>query len=134
MTGGAKQKKLTVQQAKPQLQSVINETAGGDIQLFAELINSSLHQVSCDLSPLPNECLYESTDVPPEFTIHPEEVYNALSPINSHKSPGLDDIPNWFLKDIAFVIADPVCHIFNASISSGLVPSGVRKGHVPPPR
>jgi hypothetical protein len=125
-------KRLTGQQAKPQLQSMINETAGGDIQLFAELINSSLHQVSCDLSPLPNECLYESTDVPPEFTIHPEEVYNALSRINSHKSPGPDDIPNWFLKDFAFVIADPVCHIFNASISSGLVPDLWKRANVVP--
>jgi hypothetical protein len=47
---------------------------------------------------------------------------NALSRVNSHKSPKPDDIPNWFLKDFAFVIADPGCHIFNASISSGLVP------------
>jgi Reverse transcriptase (RNA-dependent DNA polymerase) len=101
---------------------------------FREIVgnHSSLHQVSCDLSPLPTECPYESVDLPPEFTVYPEEVYNALSRINTRKSPGPDDIPNWLLKDFAFAIADPVCHIFNASLISGLVPDIWKRANVVP--
>jgi hypothetical protein len=36
------------------------------------------------------------------------------------------------LKDFALVIADPVCHIFNASISSGLVPDLWKRANVVP--
>jgi hypothetical protein len=125
MTHGVKLKKLRQvnKRSKPQLQSMINEAAGGNVQLFAELVNSSLHQLSCDLSPLPSACPYESADLPPEFTILiPCRSSNALSRIKAHNSPGHDDIPTWFLKDFAFATADPVCYIFNASLTSGLVP------------
>ena len=44
-----------------------------------------------------------------------------MSRVNPHRSPGPDEIPNWFLKEFVFAIADPVCHIFNASFSSGLL-------------
>jgi hypothetical protein len=44
-------------------------------------------------------------------------------------------IPKWFLKDFAFAVANPVCHIFNASLTSGLVPDlWKRAGMVPVPK
>jgi len=49
-----------------------------------------------------------------------------------HKSPGPNEIPNWFLKEFAFAIADPVCHIFNASFSSGSVPDIWKRANVIP--
>ncbi len=125
-------KKLTGQQVKPELQSLINEVAGGDVQLLADMINSSLQQVSRDLSPLPPACSCEKIDVPDEFTIQPYEVFDALSRVNVYKSPGPDDLPNWFLRDFAFAITEPVCHIFNASISTGIMPSLWKRANVVP--
>ena len=105
---------------KPQLQSLINDTAGGDVQLLADLINNALLQVSRDLAPLSDVSVPKTTVIPSEYIIQAEEVFNSLSRVKTHKSPGPHDIPNWFLKEFAFAIADPVCHIFNASFSSSL--------------
>jgi hypothetical protein len=109
------------QQVKPQLQTLINDTAGGDVQLLADLINNALLQVSIDLEPLSAESLPIVTEIPDEYVFESEEVYNLLWHVKTHKSSGPDEIPNWFLKIFAFAIADPVCHMFNASFSSGLV-------------
>jgi hypothetical protein len=117
---------------KPQLQSLINDTAGGDVQLFADLINNALLQVSRDLTPLSDVSAPEIIGIPNEYIIQPEEVFNSLSHIKNHKSPGPDEIPNWFLKEFAFAIADPVCHIFNESFSSGLVPDIWKRANVVP--
>jgi hypothetical protein len=77
-------------------------------------------------------CSCEEIDVPDEFTIQPYEVFDALSRVNVYKSPGPDDLPNWFLRDFAFVITEPVCHIFNASISTGIMPSLWKRANVVP--
>ena len=71
-------------------------------------------------------------DLPAEFTIQPFEVFSSLSRVNVHKSSGPDELPNWFLKDFAFVIAEPVCHIFNASIRHGIVPDIWKSANVVP--
>ena len=125
-------KKLTGLATKPELLSLINTVADGDTQLFADLINSSLQQVSSDLSPLPPECSIEVNDAANEYVIEPFEVFNKLSRIDIHKSPGPDGIPNWFLRDFAFAISEPVCHIFNASISKGIMPNLWKKANVVP--
>jgi hypothetical protein len=57
-------KQLIGQQVKPQLQSFINDTAGGDVQLLADLINNALLQVSRDLTPLSDVSVPEITDIP----------------------------------------------------------------------
>jgi hypothetical protein len=64
--------------------------------------------------------------------IEPFEVFNKLSRIKAHKSPGPDGIPNWFLRDFAFAISEPICHIFNASVSRGIMPSLWKKANVVP--
>jgi hypothetical protein len=125
-------KQLVGQQVKPQLQTLINDTAGGDVQLLADLINNALLQVSIDLEPLSPESLPIVTDTPDEYVFESEEVYNLLWHVKTHKASGPDEIPNWFLKEFAFAIADPVCHMFNASFSSGLVPDIWKKANVIP--
>jgi len=72
------------------------------------------------------------TDIPSEYIFQSEEVYNLLSHVKTRKSSGPDEIPNWFLKEFAFAIADPVCHIFNAFFSSGLVPDIWKRANVIP--
>jgi hypothetical protein len=108
-----------------------NTVADGDTQLFADLVNGSLQQVSNDLSPLPPKCSIEINDAANEYVIEPFEVFNILSRINIHKSPGPDGIPNWFLRDFAFA-TEPVCHICNASISKGVIPNLWKKASVVP--
>jgi hypothetical protein len=127
-------KQLLGQQEKPRsgLQSLINDAAGGDAQLLADVINSALQQVSKDLLPLSDLSAPEVNDIPSEYIIRPDEVFTALSHVNTYKSPGPDEIPNWFLKEFAFAIVDPVCHIFNESICSGLVPAAWKRANVVP--
>jgi hypothetical protein len=39
------------------------------------------------------------------------------------KSSGPDNIPNRIIKDFAYELAEPVCHIFNTSLSTGEFPN-----------
>jgi len=127
-------KKLTGQSVKQkfELLPLINSVADGDAQLLADLINSSLQQVSNDLQPLPTEYSVETLDTAIEYVIQPLEVFCKLSRIKVHKSPGPDGIPNWCLRDFAFALSEPICHIFNASISQGIVPSLWKSANVVP--
>jgi hypothetical protein len=102
----------------------MNNVAGGDAQLLAESINNSLQQVSCDLLALAPICPTEMNEagLPSGLLITPYEVADALSHVNIYKSSGPDGIPNWLLRDFAYIIAEPVCNIMNASIANGVVP------------
>ena len=74
----------------------------------------------------------ETTDAASKYVIQPFEVFYKLSRIKVHKSPGPDGIPNWCLRDFAFAVSEPICHIFNASISQGVVPSLWKRANVVP--
>jgi hypothetical protein len=106
--------------------------AGGDIQWLANLINNSLQHASSDLSPLSDIATYEIEPISPEYIIRPYEVFRKLSQIKTRKSPGPDGIPNWFLRDFAFAISEPICHIFNASVQHGTVPACWKMANVIP--
>ena len=69
-----------------------------------------------NFSPIP----IDSTPV--EYIISPEAVECSLRALKKCKSTGPDEIPNWILKNLAPVICQPVCSIFNVSISQGSVP------------
>jgi hypothetical protein len=125
-------RRLTAQVSRPELTALANCEAGGDIQWPANLINNSLQHVSSDLSPLSDTALSEIEPISPEYIIHPYEVFRKLSQIKTEKSPGPDGIPNWFLRDFAFAISEPICHIFNASIQHGTVPACWKMANVIP--
>jgi hypothetical protein len=79
--------------------------------------------VSGDLKPLDTKLIPDVSDAcPSEYIIEPFEVEYKLSRIDAHKSGGPDEPPNWFLKEFSVFLAEPVCSIFNASISEGVVP------------
>ena len=69
----AYQAKLIDQQVKPQLQSLINNSAGDDVQLLPDLINSASSQVSRDLAPLSDVSWPETIDIPSEYIIESED-------------------------------------------------------------
>ena len=51
------------------------------------------------------------------------EVFNELERIDVHKSSGPDGLQNWALREYAFAISEPLCHIFNYSLQNGVIPS-----------
>ena len=69
-----------------------------------------------------NECYIE-----PQFIIDEESVFDKLSNVSTSKSLGSDGIPNWVLKDYAYILALPVASLFNASIQQQHVPKYGKK-------
>ena len=123
--------KLVGLSARTDLTSLADNCTEGNFQKLADQINESLIKVSSELTPvtvLEPDC----TKVPDEYIIHPYEVFNKLSRINIRKSPGPDCIPNWFLRDFAFAISEPICHIFNTSIKEGIMPTVWKMANVIP--
>jgi hypothetical protein len=121
-------KKLTGQISKPELTALANEVTDGDLQKLATIINTSLLNVSADLEKLSPEAADNDNvkETPPrefEYIISPEEVFHKLEKIKTRKSPGPDNMPNWFLRDFAFALCEPLCYIFNSSLHEGLVPT-----------
>ena len=60
------------------------------------------------------------------------EVFKNLKNLNRKKSIGLDDLPPGLFKDAASVIARPLTHIINLSLSTGIVPGDWKKGKIVP--
>jgi len=67
-----------------------------------------------------------------EYIIEPWQVAIKLPHIQLSKSPGPDDIPNWLLKEMAPLLADPICAIFNASVRQGHVSNRWKLANVVP--
>jgi Reverse transcriptase (RNA-dependent DNA polymerase) len=90
--------------------------------------------VSHDLPPLSPNLLadYSMPNYERFDAITPIEVFHKLSHINVHKSPGPDGLPNWFLRDFAFAISEPICHIFQSSLKQGVVPRLWKMANVVP--
>jgi len=47
-------------------------------------------------------------------------------------SPGLDNIPHWFLKTVSHFIAEPIAHIFNLSMSTASIPTQWKQAIITP--
>ncbi len=98
--------------------------AGGSIQSLANMFCDSLKSVSNDLEPLEAASKIKIDEFPDEYVIYPEEVFSKLNDIQIHKSPGPDNLPNWFLRDFAVYLAEPLCCIFNSSLRQCAFPTG----------
>ena len=73
-----------------------------------------------DPLPPPDTTRASSHDfVPAEFIIPLEVIEKQLKSVNLSKAVGPDDLPNWFIRDFADIIAGPVCAICNSSIREG---------------
>ena len=124
---------LTGQNARPDLIGLANSHTNGDMRELASRINDSLIAVSADLTRLTTANIIDDTEAPPDeydYFISPEEVFNKLERINIRKSPGPGNLPNWFLRDFAFALCDPLCHIFNVSVQEGEVPNIWKQANV----
>ena len=71
----------------------------------------------------------------PCFSLSPVSrrfVHNQLATLKADKSTGLDGISPRLLRDGAAVLADPITHIINLSLSSEIVPTGFKHARVRP--
>jgi hypothetical protein len=106
--------------------------AGGSIQSLANMFCDSLKSVSNDLEPLEATSKIKIDEFPDEYVIYPEEVFGKLNDIQIHKSPGPDNLPNWFLRDFAVYLAEPLCCIFNSSLRQCAFPSMWKRANIVP--
>jgi len=73
-----------------------------------------------------------TTPHPPSASLHPntlnslvfteDEVYSVLSQLDPNKATGIDTISPKILKYCAFTLTRPLCHLFNRSLASGIIP------------
>ena len=59
-------------------------------------------------------------------------VSHKLASLSPCKASGHDDMSNRLLKECATGLAEPLCHIFNLSISSGVYPQCWKKAVIQP--
>jgi len=67
-----------------------------------------------------------------QCTIQPSVIEQLLARIRLHKSPGPDGLPNWFLRDFASIVCEPLAAIYNASIREGYFPLTWKSAEVVP--
>jgi len=74
-------KRLTGQSKKQSdLDNLVNNAAGGDVQEVAEITSTSMVNVSADLTPL-GDCSIPHQQIPCQFTKLPEEVEYRMTRI-----------------------------------------------------
>ena len=61
-----------------------------------------------------------------------KETLGLLRGLGRDKATGLDNIPARFLRDGASIIANPLTHIINLSISTGTIPEDMKSARVVP--
>ena len=104
------------------LVSLAKSDCGGDLKELAGRINNFFISVSADLPALTDNDCPEIMNHDPQFFVEPDDVLHKLLKIDITKASGPDDIPSWLLRDLAGVIAQPLCSIYNASVKEGFVP------------
>ena len=61
-----------------------------------------------------------------------DQVSSILNSISASKARGLDELPTRFIKDGSSVIAKPLTHIVNLSITTGNIPDDLKAARVVP--
>ena len=100
---------------------------------LANAVNDHFLSINADLPPLDLKSLPAYLPAPqPVPIITPYEVCHKLLEVKPFKSHGLDGIPNRVIKEFAYELAEPVCTIFNESLSSGIVPVDWKDASITP--
>ena len=109
----------------------IGETLN-DEQL-ASALNEFYVSVNADIPPFDVNLLPAFLPANDTFlSVQPYEVCQKLLALQPCKATGTDNVPSRFLKDFAHVLADPVTTIFNASLSSSVVPRIWKESNIIP--
>ena len=87
-----------------------------DTARLADEVNQFFQSVCDEPTPLEPDRIPVVPEVTHDYTITIVEVEKHLSVTMVNKSPGLDNIPNWILRDLIPYISRPICSIFNTSM------------------
>ncbi len=93
-----------------------NSEYNGDTKQLAKAINNMFVSVSKDLQPLLPMIYSNCEELPSDLIIYVGDGEKQLMHTRLHKAIGPDQLPNWILKDMAGIIAAPMCHVFNSSL------------------
>jgi len=100
---------------------LLKETSLSLLRTLILSFTAFLQTYHCDFNCIA-QLLPDIDVLPADLVTEPHSIENKLAHINVHKSPGPDQIPNWFLRDFSAYLADPVCCIFNTSFRTGIFP------------
>ena len=67
-----------------------------------------------------------------EYTLQDEELEEAFNSLKSNKSPGFDNISSSVVNFYISAIFNPLKHIFNLSLRTGIFPNGMKIARVSP--
>lgn len=65
-------------------------------------------------------------------SVSPQDVIKSIKKLKNKPSAGDDNIPCFFVKDCAYVLAVPLCKIFNLSIKSSVFPAAWKIARISP--
>ena len=90
--------------------------------ITAEVLNNHYRDISTNQNYLPTSSkLTCQPDPAVAYSIPPIIVLNFLTKLKS-SAAGMDDLPHWFLRSMAPLIAEPLSRLFSASLALGYVP------------
>ena len=117
-----------------------NDTEIHDFNLIASTFNDYFSQIGKNLAesippthkkfndflraPNPNSLFF--------LPVIKEELKDTVTKLKDKKSTGYDGIDNILLKNIIDVIVDPLVHVFNLSLTNGIVPEGMKISKIIP--
>ena len=111
---------IGIQPSKSHLCDLADQLCGGDTLALANNINMVFNEVTSDLQPLLPTAASVDHDVPDEFIISVTDCEQKLSKLCVHKAMGPDNIPNWIITDLSYILASPIAAIYNSSVSTKL--------------
>jgi hypothetical protein len=110
-----------------------------DTNTIAESFNNFFANIGITLAdkiPEPSNNVKPSTHCNPNslfmYPTSPDEILKITSTLKNSNSSGDDDISNNLLKQIIPSICEVLSHIFNLSLSTGVVPSLLKQANVTP--
>ena len=72
-----------------------------------------------------NLAIFSTYQLPPmtDIKVAPEDIVKSVNNLKRSLSRTLDNIPAYFLKEIASSILPILAHLFNLTLSTGVIPS-----------
>ena len=129
-------KTINKMSGKPNKPKSFSLECNGEIlndQQLASTLNEFYVSVNADIPTLNENSLptFPSAIVN-VLTVQPHEVCEKFLALKLHKATGPDNVPCRILKSFAHVLAEPVTIIFNASLSSSVVPKIWKESNIIP--
>ncbi|CAB4022248.1 Hypothetical predicted protein [Paramuricea clavata] len=117
---------------KRNLTSLLHPNLVCDKESLAENINSAFVNIMNDYLPLMSDCIrVEMADDRP-ISVTEHSVARELLELNASRASGPDNLPNWVLKNFAYILAAPTADILNTSLLECKVPDAWKLANVCP--